>query len=295
MREWNLLQSFLAVADHGSLTAAADHLGLSQPTLGRHIRRLESDLGEVLFLRKTSGFELTPRATLLYEHAQAMAHGAHAFDGALAGFEERISGTVRIATAEVFSTRVLPSILGFLLDQYPELQLELVVDDREQNLLKREADVAVRHFRSTQQDVTTSRIARLGIGLFAHRDYLARHGAPETPQDLFRHRIIGFDLLDRGIKGARDMGLEVQASDFRIRTDSVPTQSAAVLGGLGIGSFQIWLSKNFPELVRVLPDVEVGELEVWVAAHDDLQRSARIRAVYEGLGTGLREFFDGQQ
>lgn len=285
--DWTLLQTFLAVAECGSLTAAGQELGLSQPTVGRHVRRLETTLGEVLFTRRSEGHVLTPRGTQLYEHAAEMAAAAHRLESVGADFDQKVAGTVRIASANVFAIEVLPPLISGLLDQHPDLGIEVVVNDSEENLLRREADVAVRHFRSRQQDIITSKIARLGIGLFAHRDYLERHGTPVTPQDLFRHRVIGFDRVPNSVEGARAMGLDVKASDFRLRTDSIPAQNAALLGGLGIGTYQVWLAERRPELVRVIPDLVVGSLEVWVAAHDDLPRSPSIRAVYDALRDGL--------
>ncbi|MEM6701683.1 MAG: LysR family transcriptional regulator [Acidobacteriota bacterium] len=290
--DWTLLQTFLAVAERGSLTAAGRDLGLSQPTVGRHIRRLEALLGEVLFTRRKEGHQLTPRGTQLFEHAAAMASAARLFEGVGAGFAQHVEGTVRIASAQVFAIEVLPALLADLLDQHPRLEIEVVVNDSEENLLRREADVAIRHFRSRQQDIITSKVSHLGIGLFAHRDYLARHGVPETPRDLLAHRVIGFDRIANSVDGAKALGLDVKASDFRLRTDSIPTQNASLLAGLGIGSYQVWLAERHPELVRVIPGLVVGELEVWVAAHDDLTRSPSIRAVYDALRDGLSELLE---
>ncbi len=290
--DWALLQSFRSVAEHGTLTAAARALGLSQPTLGRHVRQLEEQIGDVLFRRTSSGFELTPRGTLLFEHVESMARGARAIDSLVRGFEEEVEGTVRIACANVFALQVLPHLLQDALDEHPGLEIEIAVTDAVQNLLRREADVAIRHFRSTQQDLVTSKIGEVDLGFFARDTYVERYGSPATLEELRDHRIIGFDRSSAGLDGARRLGLEATRHDFRLRTDSIPTQNAALHAGLGIGSAQVWLAERDPHLVRVLPDVTLGVLEIWIAAHDDLHRSPRIRTVYDALKAGLQAFFE---
>ena len=294
---WPWLRSFVAVVESGSLTAAAERLHTTQPTVGRHIRALERQLGETLFDRRPGGLVPTARATGLYERAaaaeQAVTGLALSLQSGAAGSERsaQLVGVVRVTTSVIFAVELLPSLLAPLLEQHVQLQVELTASDELRNLLRREADVAVRFVRPTQAEVVATRVGELPIGLFAHRSYLERHGVPRRIAALAGHTVVGSEDPQAFVRAAAQHGVAMTHERVRLRSDSLLAQIAALRAGVGIGACQVWLAQRHPELVRVLPRLVVGSLPVWVAAHDDLHRSRRIRTVFEHLVQQLRERF----
>jgi len=204
--DWSLLKAFLAVAEAGSLSAAARRLSQSQPTLGRQIKQLESALGLTLFERHTRGFALTEAGADLIAHARAMEAAAAQITMTAAGRDVSLSGTVRIAASEVMARHILPSLIADLRRAEPEIQIELVPSDASENLLFREADLAVRMYRSPQLDIITKHVVDTPLGAFAARRYLEQRGTPQTLEDLLEHDIVGYDRDDRIIQAMRAMG-----------------------------------------------------------------------------------------
>ncbi len=294
---WPWLRSFVAVVESGSLTAAAARLRSTQPTVGRHIRALERQLGETLFDRRPGGLVPTARATGLYERAaaaeQAVTGLAQSLQSGAAGSERsaQLVGVVRVTTSVIFAVELLPSLLAPLLEQHAQLQVELTASDELRNLLRREADVAVRFVRPTQAEVVATLVGTLPIGLFAHRSYLERHGVPRRATALAEHTMVGWEDPQAFVRAAAQHGVAIAPERVRLRSDSLLAQIAALRAGVGIGPCQVWLAQRHPELVRVLPRLVVGGLPVWVAAHDDLHRSRRIRTVFEHLVQQLRARF----
>jgi DNA-binding transcriptional LysR family regulator len=190
---WDLYRSFLAVLQAGSLSAAARELGLAQPTLGRHIDSLEQALGASLFVRSQHGYLPTAHAEQLRPFAAAMAATASALMRAASSDAQEARGTVRITASEVVGCEVLPPMLTRLHQRYPELIIELALSDNTHDLLRREADIAVRMVRPVQDALVARRVGAIDLGLYAHRDYLARRGVPAGMHDIGRHALIGFD------------------------------------------------------------------------------------------------------
>jgi DNA-binding transcriptional LysR family regulator len=285
--DWSLWRSFGAVVEAGSLSAAARRLGLSQPTLGRHIEALEADLGVTLFERTLSGFRATDTALRLYEPVavaeRALSEAALMAEGANAG----LGGTVRVTASEIISHYVLPPMLRAIRDAHPAVALELVPSDSAENLLLREADIAVRMFRPTQLDLVTRKLGALPIVCCAHRDYLSRRGTPQNPGELRDHDLIGLDTSDLIIAGARAMGFELARGDFILRSDSQTALWELLRAGLGIGFAQRRLVADTPGMVRILPDLLVPPLEVWLTTHRELFTSRRIRAIYDALAAAF--------
>ena len=190
--DWNLYRAFLAVATEGSLSGAARALRLSQPTLGRQIAALEEALGVALFTRSSVGLMPTEAALALKPHAEAMAASAAALVRALAPADGE-NGVVRITASEVIGGTVLPPILAKLREAHPRLDLELVLSNRNDDLLRRESDIAVRMARPTQGALHSRRIGVAEVGLFASKSYVQKHGLPTSLEDRHGHTIIGFD------------------------------------------------------------------------------------------------------
>ncbi len=218
--DWTLWRSFAAVVEKGSLSGAARALGLTQPTIGRHVEELERQLETTLFTRTLQGLRPTEAGLRLFEPVararEALAEASLRAEGS----SEKLSGTVRITSSEVTSHYVLPPLLAGLRLDFPGIALELVPSDSSENLLLREADIAVRMFRPRQLDLVTRKLGEIPIVATAHETYLARRGHPETPEDLVGHDLIGFDRSELFIEGARQLGFDLKRSDFALRTDS---------------------------------------------------------------------------
>jgi DNA-binding transcriptional LysR family regulator len=293
--DWSLWRSFAAVVVSGSLTGAAKMLGLSQPTVGRHIDALEASLGVTLFDRTMLGFHPTETALMLYEPVGDAGEAIARAVMAAQGLGEELSGTVRITASEVVAHYVLPGMIMAMRQDYPEIQLELVPTDSPENLLMHEADIAIRMFRPTQLELVTRKIGETPIVACAHESYLARRGTPQKLDELTEHDIIGFDRSDLIIRVARDNGLDVDRNDFVLRSDSQTLFWELLKAGLGIGFAQRQLVRRTPGLVEILPDLKIPPLEVWLTTHSQLFTSRRIRAIYDRLADLLDGYIhDGQ-
>ena len=289
---WALVHSFLAVARAGSLSAAAAETGISQPTLGRHIDRLEDVLGLRLFLRGASGLVLTDHGAALLESAEGMAQSAARFFRRGSGMAERIGGTVRVTTSEVVACEILGPVLAESRRRFPGIELEVEATNETKNLTSREADIAVRMYRPRQFDIVARRIGAASMGFFAHEDYIARRGMPASPVDLGGHDLIGFDRDELYLRVAREMGLRISRDDFALRTDSQMTQLALLRAGAGIGVIMKALRREGDGLVAVLPALPVPPLEFWIAYHQDQRNSAPLRAIAGLLAEMLGPYCD---
>lgn len=284
---WELWHSFLAVSRTGSLSAAARSLRLTQPTLGRHVDALEEALGEPLFVRSQHGLQPTALALSLVPHAEAMAAAAESLLRAASGEAEGERGTVRLAASEVVGIEVLPAMLGRFREAHPGIVLELALSNRNEDLLRRDADIAVRMVRPQQAALVARRIGAIGIGLYAKRDYLARHGNPSGVGELFAHTVIGVDRNNAALEAIRIGGEPVSRELFSYRCDSDVGQLAAVRAGVGIGICQHGVAARDPDLVPVLPDLFDLSLDMWLAMHEDLRHSRRVRLLFDHLAAEL--------
>jgi DNA-binding transcriptional LysR family regulator len=287
--DWNLIRTFIAVADSGSLLAAAAKLGVTQPGVGRHINQLEDALGLTLFIRGRSGMKLTDTGLAVLDDARAMRAEFDRFMLKAGGHDERVAGPVRITASRIVSVYILPSMLARLRAAEPELEIELVPDNAVANLLARDADIAIRMVRPTQNDLIATKITDIPLGAFAHVDYLAAHGTPEGIEDLKGHAVIGYDREDRILLAMRQLGLPAERSMFAFRTDDEVAALELVKAGAGIGFAQLHLAAKIPTLRRVLLDLAIPSLPVWLCAHQDLKTSRRIRRTMDFLQEELRK------
>ena len=290
---WDLYRSFLAVLEAGSLSAAARELGLAQPTLGRHIEALEAALGYALFVRSQHGYLPTEHALQLKPYAKALAAGAGAFLRAASSNDDEPSGAVRVTASEIVACELLPPILAGLHQQYPGLQIELSVTNRPQDLLRREADIAVRMLRPAQEALVARRVGAIELGLHAHRAYLARRGTPATLGELRNHALIGYDHENAFIRSVKHHLGDLTRSMFALRTDSDLAHLAAIRAGFGIGICQVGLAAREHALQRVLPDSFSFALDTWVAMHEDLRDSKRCAVVFSAIADGLASYIEG--
>lgn len=286
--DWSLVQSFLAVAKTGSLSAAARELGRSQPTLGRQVQTLEADLGVSLFDRHSRGLNLSEAGAQLLPMAQQMHSAMNAFSLTAAGQSQQLEGSVRITASIFASHHLLPPILAHIRQQEPAIQLELVATDASENLLYREADIAVRMYRPSQMDIVSRYMGDVPLCFCAATSYLDRAGRPETPEDLFRHDLVGFDANEHIIRKMREKGWPASRDSFATRCDLQSAYWELVRAGCGIGFSHIAVAEADP-LVEVLPlDVEMPVLPLWLAAPQAMRQTPRIRRVWDLLAEGLK-------
>jgi len=285
--DWSLVRSFLAVLEHGSLLAAARQLRSSQPTIGRHVTELEAQLGVVLFDRTGRGLIPTESALRLADAARAMQSGADQLARSAMGTDREASGTVRITASQPVSCYVLPALLAQMRLSLPDVQVELVASNAVSNLLRREADIAVRMVQPEQATVIARRVGKVLLKACAHQDYLRRRGVPRQPSDLLAHDLIGGDRNDATLKGFAAQGLAVEREHFAFRTDDLIVAWQAVRTGLGIGFVSEHLIRTDPAVIQVLPKLKIEPLPVWLAVHKEIRTSKRIRAVYDFLSDAL--------
>ena len=285
--DWSLVRSFLAVLEKGSLLAASRDLQLSQPTIGRHVAELESQLGLVLFDRNGRGLLPTEAAYHLAESARIMQSGADQLARNVLGADLGASGTVRITASQPVSCYVLPPLLAQMRLSLPDVQVELVASNEVSNLLRREADIAVRMVQPEQASIIARRVGKVTLRACAHQDYLRRRGVPRQPNDLLAHDLIGGDRNDDTLKGFAAQGLVVGREQFAFRADDLIVVWQAVRAGLGVGFVSEYLIRSDPAVIPVLPKLKIQPLPVWLAVHKEIRTSKRIRAVYDFLADAL--------
>lgn len=285
--DWSLVRSFLAVLEKGSLLAASRDLQLSQPTIGRHVAELESQLGLVLFDRNGRGLLPTEAAYHLAESARIMQSGADQLARNVLGADLGASGTVRITASQPVSCYVLPPLLAQMRLSLPDVQVELVASNEVSNLLRREADIAVRMVQPQQASIIARRVGKVTLRACAHQDYLRRRGVPRQPNDLLAHDLIGGDRNDDTLKGFAAQGLVVGREQFAFRADDLIVVWQAVRAGLGVGFVSEYLIRSDPAVIPVLPKLKIEPLPVWLAVHKEIRTSKRIRAVYDFLADAL--------
>ena len=285
--DWSLVRSFLAVLEKGSLLAASRDLQLSQPTIGRHVAELESQLGLVLFDRNGRGLLPTEAAYHLAESARIMQSGADQLARNVMGADLGASGTVRITASQPVSCYVLPPLLAQMRLSLPDVQVELVASNEVSNLLRREADIAVRMVQPQQASIIARRVGKVTLRACAHQDYLRRRGVPRQPSDLLAHDLIGGDRNDATLKGFAAQGLVVGREQFAFRSDDLIVVWQAVRAGLGVGFVSEYLIRSDSAVIPVLPKLKIEPLPVWLAVHKEIRTSKRIRAAYDFLADAL--------
>ncbi|HUO90794.1 MAG TPA: LysR family transcriptional regulator [Rhizomicrobium sp.] len=285
--KWETYRSFLAVMTEGSLSGAARRLALTQPTLGRHIDELEAALALKLFTRSQAGLIPTQAARELLPHAQAMASAADALVRASSGADAEERGTVRLTASIVVGAEVLPQVLTSFREKHPHIVVELVLSDQTQDLLRRDADIAVRMVRPKQEALVARRIGSIGLCLYGHRRYLEKHGTPRSLEEVAQHALIGFDHETAFIHALRRSGLPLRREMFALRSDADLAQLNALRAGFGLGMCQAGIARRNPDLVPVLPALFRFEIEVWLAMHKDLRKTRRVRLLFDHLAQEL--------
>ncbi|MDX2221632.1 MAG: LysR family transcriptional regulator [Rhodospirillaceae bacterium] len=288
--DWSVLRDFLAVAETGSFSKAAERLRTSQPTLSRRIAALEAQLKMRLFVRTPRGLLLTDEGETVLEGARRVEQAALAIERSADGAQDKLTGIVRVSLTEGLGTMWLPEKLAAFHAHHGQLCVELLIDNRAVDLVRREADIAVRLFRPQQSDLLAKHVADITMGLYAAKSYLARAGAPAEVKDLKGHRLVAFDeaMLARNPAVQR---LESLFSPENIvhRSNSFSGQLAATRAGIGLGVHDCFMADADPDLVRLMPREFNHTMEIWLVTHPDVRRSARIRAVYDFLSENFQK------
>lgn len=287
--DWDLFQSLHAVLEAGSLSAAAKLRGLTQPTLGRHIETLEQRLGSPLFLRSPRGLQPTDLAVELRPHLVEMAAAASAALRDASGAADSVSGAVRITVSEVIGAEVLPPMLTTFREAHPGIDIELNLSNGQDDLLRREADIAVRMAAPTQSALVAKKTGEIGLGFHAAPEYIARHGAPAGVDELRAHTVIGFDNLPPLVRTIASINMPITRDIFAFRSDSDLAQFAAIRAGFGIGVCQHALGRRYG-LTPVIPELTVFTLGIWIVMHENLRASRRMRLMFDHLVAGFTAF-----
>jgi DNA-binding transcriptional LysR family regulator len=247
-------------------------------------------LGVVLFTRSQTGLVPTEAATHTLPYAESMASAADSLVRSVSAPQDAESGTVRVTCSEVVGVEVLPPLLADLRRKHPRLQVELSLSNANEDLLRREADVAVRMVQPTQSALMAKRVGSVELGFFASEPYLAEHGSPRSSADLAHgHALIGRDRETSFSAALAKAGLPSKRKDFALRTDSDAAYVAAIRAGVGIGICQVPLAKGPPKLRRLLPKLRF-DLPIWIVTHEDLRASRRIAVVFEHLAISLGKY-----
>jgi DNA-binding transcriptional LysR family regulator len=285
--DWSLAKSFLAVLDAGSLMGAARRLQAQQPTLSRHIAELEAQLGVPLFERTGRGVTPTAAALAIADAARQMQDGAGALARSLAKSRDATTGTVRVTTSQVAATWMLPPLLAQLQQIEPGIDVELVASNQLTNLLRREADIAVRMVRPQQGSLVARKLADIPIVAAAHQSYLARAGTPRRPEDMLGHRLIGYDRDETIVRGFAAMGMVLARERFALRTDDQVAYGRLVAAGAGIGFVARYNIDHWPGVQVVLPQLRIPPLPCWLAVHREIRGNRLVRRVYDFLAEAI--------
>jgi DNA-binding transcriptional LysR family regulator len=290
---WDLLSAFLVVAEAGGLSAAARGGALSQPTLSRRIEALEDALGVPVFERTARGLKLTEAGVDVLTHVRAMRDEAQAVGVIAAERKNAWAGPVRITTSQVLSTFFLPAVITQIRVGNPGLSVVVSSVDDVENLLEREADIALRVTRPDQASLIGRKVGVLRIGAYAHRAYIARRGAPRTIADLADHDLIGGEtdgLLRRTLKR---LGAQIEPANFSVRSDNQALQWNAVRAGAGVGFIATFVGDAAAKegVKAVLAEVEPVALPLWVVARKDVRALKRVRAVFDALCAAAAKTF----
>lgn len=285
--DWSQVQSFCAVAEAGSLSAAARKLGQSQPTIGRHIKSIEAALKVELFHREARGLDLTATGVELLRYGQDMQEAAARMQLAAEGQSEALRGTVRITASVVFANYLLPRLVASIRDQLPEVAIEIVASDSTENLIFREADIAIRMYRPTQLDVITKHVNDHPTALYASKSYLERVGHPKTVEQLMDLDFVGFDTNDLIIRYMAGLGLDVDRKFFPVRCDDQAAHWRLVCAGCGVSGAQRIIGDVETLVERLDIGFDLPPLPIWLAAPEALHTNARVRKVWDILANEL--------
>ena len=288
--DWNRARAFLVTAQEGSLSAAGRVLNMAQPTIGRQITALEKELGVILFERVGRGLQLTPNGATLLEFVERMGQSANALSMAAYGQSQSIEGSITISASDTYAANVLPAIIAKLHVQQPAIKVEILTTNSASNLLKREADIAIRSFCPTEPELIAKKIRDVPARLYATAQYLSAIGNPKTIADLSKAEFIAIDKHESLMKGLNAVGFKLSADNFPIMTENFLVMWEMVKQSIGIGILDSFIAEKEPTIVSVLPDMPPLIFPLWLVAHRELNTSRRIRVVFDLLAKELGKY-----
>ncbi len=286
--DWNQLRAFLETAETGSLSAAARKLGLTQPTLSRQVAAIEARMGVTLFERVGKSMALTPTGLDLLEHAKAMGAAAEALALAATGRSQAIEGVVSVSASDLVAARLLPALVRQLREQEPGIAIEVISSNALSDLLRREADIAIRHVKPEQPDLIAQLVREASASFYASEDWVRLHGHPRTAEDAASLPFVGSDRAGRYLAYLRQHGLALDEANFSCYADHTVAHWALVRQGMGIGAMMDEIAQGTPGIVKVLDELPPVRFPVWLVTHRELRTSRRIRVVFDALAQGLR-------
>lgn len=278
--DWDKLRIFHAVADAGSLTHAGDALHLSQSAVSRQIRALEESLNTTLFHRHARGLILTEQGELLFDATSSMIKRIDAATARIRDSEEEVFGELRVTTTHGFGALWLAPRLTKLYEKYPELNIDLMLEERVLDLPMREADVAIRMKEPSQADLVRKRLMSIRMRLYASPEYLAAHGEPKRLEDMHEHRLICQNPISAQVNAGKSLVQHLLTFEMpaTLTVNNYFGVLQAVISHLGIGVLPDYIIEDFPNVVRVLPEVESVEVPVFLAYPEELRQSKRVTA-----------------
>jgi DNA-binding transcriptional LysR family regulator len=287
--DWNRARAFLVTAEHGSFSAAARQLGLTQPTLSRQVDALEVELGVALFERVGRGLIMTPNGQDLLESVRAMGIAADKISALASGHSEEISGTIRISVGEVFSVMGLPPIIAKLRATFPTLKITIIPSNVPTDVLKRHSDIAIRPFTNEHPDLICKKIGSHPVRLYATPEFARQHQDITKVSDIRPEHFVGFSTTIVNVADFKERGLELTSDQFCVSSDSHLVQWALVKLGLGIGIMSQRIGDEEPLVERFLPEIEPIAFPMWLVSHRELRTSKRVRTVFDFLSHELSQ------
>lgn len=285
--DWNQLKAFLETAETGSLSAAARKLGLTQPTLSRQVAAIEQRMGVTLFERVGKSMALTPTGMDLLEHARAMGAAAEALSVAATGRSQAVGGVVSVSATDAVAAMLLPPLVKKLREQEPGIAIEVIPSNALSDLLRREADIAIRHIKPEQPELIARLIREATAYFYASEDWVKAYGHPRSAEEATDMPFVGSDRSGQFLAYLRMHGLPLSETNFSCYADHSVAHWALVRQGMGIGAMMDEIARGTPGIVRVLNDVPPVLFPIWLVTHRELRTSRRIRVVFEALAQGL--------
>lgn len=286
--DWNQLKAFLETAETGSLSAAARKLGLTQPTLSRQVAAIEERMGVTLFERVGKAMALTPTGLDLLEHARAMGAAAQALGVAASGRSQEVGGVVSVSATDAVAFYLLPPLVRQLREREPGIAIEVISSNALSDLLRREADIAVRHVKPEQPELIARLVRQTAANFYASEGWVKTHGHPRSAEDAAALPFVGSDRSGQYLGYLRQHGLLLTEANFSCYADHSVAHWALVCQGMGIGAMMDEIARATPGIVRVLDDVPPVIFPIWLVTHRELRTARRIRVVFEALAQGLK-------
>lgn len=288
--DWNHAKAFLITAEEGSLSAAARALGVSQPTLGRQVTALENTMGVALFERGVNGLELTPNGIALLDYVKDMSSSASKFVMAANGKSLKLEGDVCITATETMATTILPPILVKLHNIEPGINIELISSNFSSDLKKREADIAIRAYRPTQNDLIAKKVGDEKYKLYASKKFLEQFGRPTTAEEMNRLNYIGFDKQHILIQILNERGLSLTDKNFPYKVDGSLAIWALSKAGAGISIMIDTIGDADQLMESIFDELKFPSSELWLVSHRELRTNRRIKYVFDFLSNELQNY-----